>query len=109
MTLHWIYIAVSWLLLRWHDLWSSVFNGAEALATDWAWVLAVICMVITLRVILFPLFVKQIRSQRAMQKLAPELKALQERYKGTGRRSSARRWSSTARRRPTRSWAAFRS
>lgn len=82
MTLHWIYIAVSWLLLRWHDLWSSVFDGAEALATDWAWVLSIICMVITLRVILFPLFVKQIRSQRAMQKLAPELKALQERYKG---------------------------
>lgn len=82
MTLHWIYIAVSWLLLRWHDLWSSVFNGAEALATDWAWVLAIVCMVITLRVILFPLFVKQIRSQRAMQKLAPEIKALQERYKG---------------------------
>ena len=82
MTLHWIYIAVSWLLLRWHDLWKNVFNGAESLGTDWAWVLAIICMVITLRVLLFPLFVKQIRSQRAMQKLAPELKALQERYKG---------------------------
>lgn len=82
MTLHWIYIAVSWLLLLWHDLWNSVFNGARALATDWAWVLAIVCMVITLRVILFPLFVKQIRSQRAMQRMAPELKALQERYKG---------------------------
>jgi YidC/Oxa1 family membrane protein insertase len=82
VTLHWIYIAVSWLLLLWHDLWSSVFDGAHALATDWAWVLAIVCMVITLRVILFPLFVKQIRSQRAMQKLAPEIKALQERYKG---------------------------
>ncbi|GAB3220980.1 hypothetical protein GCM10027447_06000 [Glycomyces halotolerans] len=82
MSLHWIYIGVSWLLLRWHDLWSSLFNGAEALATDWAWVLAIVCLVITLRVVMFPLFVKQIRSQRAMQKLAPEIKALQERYKG---------------------------
>lgn len=82
MTLHWIYIGVSWLLLRWHDLWSSVFNGAHALATDWAWVLSIVGVVITLRVVLFPLFVKQIRSQRAMQKLAPEIKALQERYKG---------------------------
>ncbi len=83
MTLHWIYIGVSWLLLRWHDLWRSVFGeGHEFLSTDWAWVLAIIGVVITLRVVLFPLFVKQIRSQRAMQKLAPEIKALQERYKG---------------------------
>nr|WP_277605291.1 membrane protein insertase YidC [Glycomyces sp. L485] len=80
--MNWFYIGVSWLLLRWHDLWSSVFNGAHALATDWAWVLAIVGVVITIRVILFPLFVKQIRSQRAMQKLAPEIKALQERYKG---------------------------
>jgi YidC/Oxa1 family membrane protein insertase len=82
VTLHPIYIGVSWLLLRWHDLWSSAFNGSHWAGTDWAWVLAIVGMVITLRIVLFPLFVKQIRSQRAMQKLGPELKALQERYKG---------------------------
>jgi YidC/Oxa1 family membrane protein insertase len=80
---------VSWVLLRWHDLWTKVFgtqdpDGTDGgfLNTDWAWVLAIVGVVLTLRIILFPLFVKQIQSQRAMQKLAPEIKALQERYKG---------------------------
>jgi YidC/Oxa1 family membrane protein insertase len=82
--MEWAYDGVSWVLLRWHDLWTNVFgdSGSGVLDTDWAWVLAIVGVVITLRVILFPLFVKQIQSQRAMQKLAPEIKALQERYKG---------------------------
>jgi len=81
--MEWAYNGVSWVLLRWHDLWTNVFGTENGfLQTDWAWVLAIVGVVITLRVILFPLFVKQIQSQRAMQKLAPEIKALQERYKG---------------------------
>ncbi|GAA2127354.1 membrane protein insertase YidC [Glycomyces algeriensis] len=81
--MEWAYDGVSWVLLRWHDLWTKVFGSDNGfLDTDWAWVLAIIGVVLTLRIILFPLFVKQIQSQRAMQKLAPEIKALQERYKG---------------------------
>jgi len=82
--MEWAYNGVSWVLLRWHDLWSNVFGGDDNgfLQTDWAWVLSIVGVVLTLRIILFPLFVKQIQSQRAMQKLAPEIKALQERYKG---------------------------
>lgn len=81
--MEWAYDGVSWVLLRWHDLWSNAFGDENGfLQSDWAWVLAIVGVVITLRVILFPLFVKQIQSQRAMQKLAPEIKALQERYKG---------------------------
>lgn len=81
--MEWAYNGVSWVLLRWHDLWTNVFGSENGvLQTDWAWVLAIIGVVLTLRIILFPLFVKQIQSQRAMQKLAPEIKALQERYKG---------------------------
>jgi YidC/Oxa1 family membrane protein insertase len=38
--------------------------------------------VITVRIILFPVFVKQIKSQRAMQTLQPQVKELQEKYKG---------------------------
>jgi YidC/Oxa1 family membrane protein insertase len=38
--------------------------------------------VVTVRVILFPVFVKQIKSQRAMQALQPKVKALQEKHKG---------------------------
>jgi YidC/Oxa1 family membrane protein insertase len=76
--LNWIYIAISWILLRWHDLWSMVVGGNSGLG----WVLSIVFLVITVRVILFPVFVKQIKSQRAMQTLQPQVKALQEKYKG---------------------------
>jgi YidC/Oxa1 family membrane protein insertase len=75
--LNWIYIAISWILLRWHDLWSAVVGGSGL-----SWVLSIVFLVITVRVILFPVFVKQIKSQRAMQVLQPQVKALQEKYKG---------------------------
>ena len=42
------------------------------LATNWDWILAIVFLVITVRIILFPIFVKQIRSQRAMQATAAE-------------------------------------
>ena len=37
---------------------------------------------VTVRVVLFPVFVKQIKSQRAMQALQPKVKELQEKHKG---------------------------
>src|SRR5262245_49578644 len=78
----WIYTAISWILLRWHQLWDAILPGHEFLATNWEWILAIIFLVITVRIILFPIFVKQIRSQRAMQALQPKLKELQAKYKG---------------------------
>ncbi|GAA4913392.1 YidC/Oxa1 family membrane protein insertase [Stackebrandtia albiflava] len=81
MNLNWIYTAISWLLLRWHELWGQVVPEDAVLGTNWSWVLAIVFLVITIRVILFPLFIKQIKSQRAMQALAPQLKELQNKYK----------------------------
>src|SRR6476620_7148674 len=74
-----IYTGISWILMRWHDLWSMIVG--QFLNTNWDWILAIVCLVITVRVILFPIFVKQIRSQRAMQALAPKVKELQAKYK----------------------------
>lgn len=81
MSLNWLYTAISWILLRWHDVWSFL-GGREVLATNWDWILAIVFLVITVRIILFPLFVKQIKSQRAMQALQPEMRKLQEKHKG---------------------------
>ena len=39
-------------------------------------------LVVTVRIVLFPVFVKQIKSQRAMQALQPKVKVLQEKHKG---------------------------
>ncbi|AOZ73583.1 hypothetical protein BK816_08985 [Boudabousia tangfeifanii] len=47
-----------------------------------AWILSIILLTVAVRFAIFPLFTKQIRSQRAMQALQPELKKLQARYKG---------------------------
>jgi YidC/Oxa1 family membrane protein insertase len=76
-----IYTALSKLMLFWHWVWDSIGVG-EFLATNWNWVLAIVFMVLTVRGVLFPVFVKQIKSQRAMQALQPKIKELQEKHKG---------------------------
>jgi YidC/Oxa1 family membrane protein insertase len=83
LSLDWIYYAISWILLRWHDLWAAIGIPEERfLGTNWTWVLAIVFLVVTVRIILFPIFVKQIKSQRAMQALQPKVKELQEKHKG---------------------------
>ncbi len=77
-----IYNAISWILLRWHWVWDAILPDGRFLGTTWDWVLAIVFLVITVRIILFPIFVKQIRSQRAMQALAPRVKELQAKHKG---------------------------
>src|SRR5918998_1230739 len=83
MSLDWIYYAISWILLRWHALWDFIgVPEGRFLGTNWSWILAIVFLVVTVRVILFPVFVKQIKSQRAMQALQPKVKELQEKHKG---------------------------
>jgi YidC/Oxa1 family membrane protein insertase len=74
-----IEIPVSYVLVGWYR--ALTFLGLDG-ASGWTWGLAIVGLVITIRVILIPLFVKQIRSQRAMQLLAPDLKKIQAKYKG---------------------------
>jgi YidC/Oxa1 family membrane protein insertase len=47
---------------------------------SWAW--AIIVLTLLVRLVLVPLTVKQIRSMQHLQQHAPELKALQQKYKG---------------------------
>ena len=47
-----------------------------------AWALSIVLLTVCVRLALFPLFVKQIKSQRRMQELAPKIKELQARHKG---------------------------
>jgi YidC/Oxa1 family membrane protein insertase len=83
LSLDWIYTAISWILLRWQDLLVAIgIPEGRVLGTNWTWVLAIFFLVVTVRVILFPVFVKQIKSQRAMQALQPKVKELQDKHKG---------------------------
>ena len=68
------------------QLLSLIHSGLVALGLDsasgWAWGLSIVLLTVTVRLLLFPLFVKQIKSQRRMQQLAPKLKELQKLHKG---------------------------
>ncbi|MHC6229041.1 membrane protein insertase YidC [Arthrobacter sp. MMS24-T111] len=70
---------VSFIMVAFHDGLSSI--GMPA-ANGWTWTLAIIGLVLVIRAALIPVFVKQIKAQRGMQLLQPDLKKLQEKYKG---------------------------
>jgi YidC/Oxa1 family membrane protein insertase len=53
--------------------------------------IAIILLTITVRIVLLPLAVKQIRSQHAMQRIQPHLKALEQKYKGNRQRLNEER------------------
>lgn len=77
-TLLWpIMWVISWLVVQFHRLFSLVFEPNSG----WAWGLAIVFLTLSIRVLLIPLFVKQIKSMRAMQVIQPEIKALQDKYK----------------------------
>lgn len=75
---------VSWVIVQFHKMYGAIF-GAD---TGWAWGLSIVSLVILIRICLIPLFVKQIKSTRAMQTLQPEMKKIQERYKNDRQRQS---------------------
>ena len=82
--LDWLYTAISWVMARWHSLWNFLFGDPppESGLGGLTWVLAIVFLVVTIRLLLFPLFVKQIKSQRAMQELQPEMAKLRKQYGG---------------------------
>jgi YidC/Oxa1 family membrane protein insertase len=75
---------VSWVIVQFHSVYGKIF-GPD---TGWAWGLSIVSLVILIRICLIPLFVKQIKSTRAMQTLQPEMKKIQERYKNDKQRQS---------------------
>ena len=61
----------------------TLFTALGLAATDGVtWVLAITGLVIVVRAALIPIFVKQIKSQRNMLVVQPELQKLQKKYKG---------------------------
>ena len=71
--------AISWLWVWIHDL--LVLVGMSS-GSGLAWVLSIVLLTILVRIAIIPLFLKQIRSSRAMQAIQPEMRKIQEKYKG---------------------------
>ncbi|MFC7926999.1 membrane protein insertase YidC [Microbacterium laevaniformans] len=67
------------ILVFWHWIFTSLGLQADAGLT---WVLSIMGLVIVVRSALIPLFVRQIKSQRKMMEIAPELRKVQEKYRG---------------------------
>ncbi|MBD7918742.1 membrane protein insertase YidC [Cellulomonas sp. Sa3CUA2] len=72
-------VVVAWIMVRFHELltWIGLDPTSGA-----AWGLSIVGLVIVMRILLIPLFFKQIKASRGMQLVQPEMQALQKKYKG---------------------------
>jgi YidC/Oxa1 family membrane protein insertase len=77
-----LFEAVAWIITRIHTGLAVPF-GADS---GWAWGLSIVILVMLMRAIMVPLFVKQVRSQRKMQAHMPQLAELRKRYKNDKQR-----------------------
>lgn len=71
-------IVVAWIMVSIHKM--LVFLGMSD-GSGPAWILSIIGLTIVVRIVLIPLFFKQIKASRGMQLVQPEMKKLQEKYK----------------------------
>lgn len=67
------------LLVGFHTGLAAIGMSPE---DGWTWVLSIVGLVLVVRAALIPLFVRQIKSQRKMLEVAPELQRIQAKYKG---------------------------
>jgi YidC/Oxa1 family membrane protein insertase len=74
--LDWLYTAIAWVMKEWHALFSTFLDPASGIT----WALSIVFLVITVRIVLFRFFVKQVKSQRAMQEIQPEIQKLKAQY-----------------------------
>jgi YidC/Oxa1 family membrane protein insertase len=66
-------------MVSFHTLFKNIGMDPEG---GWAWGLSIVGLVMVIRILLIPLFVKQIKAQRGLQLLQPEIKKIQAKYKG---------------------------
>ena len=81
-------VAVAWVMVRIHDVLVLIGMGK---GPGTAWVLSIVGLTILMRLLIMPLFVRQIRASRGMQLMQPELKAIQDKYKGKKDQASRQR------------------
>lgn len=81
---HWIEVPVSWILVAFYHLLSPLFGNTSGLS----WGLSIVGLVIVIRILLIPLFVRQINAQRNLQIIQPQMKEIQKKYAGDKERQS---------------------
>jgi YidC/Oxa1 family membrane protein insertase len=73
-----LYEAVAWVIKQLYYGLSHVFGPVSG----WTWFLSIVILVALMRLIMVPLFIKQMHTTRAMTALAPQMTALRKKYKG---------------------------
>ena len=74
--LEWV---VAWLMVNFHTVFTFIGLPEDSGIT---WSLSIVGLVIVIRIVLIPLFVKQIHASRRMQLIQPEMQKIQKKYKG---------------------------
>ncbi|WGD37341.1 membrane protein insertase YidC [Lysinibacter sp. HNR] len=67
------------IIVAWHYFFTWI--GLDS-ALGITWILSIVGLVVVVRAALIPLFVRQIKSQRRMMEISPQLKKIQDKYKG---------------------------
>jgi YidC/Oxa1 family membrane protein insertase len=75
---HALFGVIAQAIVKLHNVTGPVF-GKDSGAS---WALAIVLLTILVRGLMYPLFVKQIKTQRAMTALQPKIKELQAKHKG---------------------------
>jgi YidC/Oxa1 family membrane protein insertase len=69
---------VAWIMVKFHA-GLSLFMDPDS---GWTWLLSIVGLTVLVRLLITPLFLRQIRSSRAMQAISPQIQAVQKKYKG---------------------------
>lgn len=77
MSLDFLYYPISWIMKMWYKLFCLIFHPSS----PYPWILSVILLVVTIRVLLAPFAYKQTKTQRLLQQHAPQLAAIRKKYK----------------------------
>jgi YidC/Oxa1 family membrane protein insertase len=77
-----LFDAVAWVIMRIHAVLSVPFGASSG----WAWGLSIVILVMFMRLLMVPLFVKQVNAQRKMQAHMPQLQEIRKRYKNDKQR-----------------------
>jgi len=78
----WLEEGVARAIMGIHSVLGALFGPDSG----WAWGLSIVVLVMFIRLLLVPLFVKQVHAQRKMAEHAPHLQELRKRYKGDKQR-----------------------
>jgi YidC/Oxa1 family membrane protein insertase len=75
--LDYLYEAVGWVFTHIYDVLKPAFGATSG----WTWFFSIVILVVLMRLLIVPLFIKQMHTTRAMSALQPQMAALRKKYK----------------------------